>query len=228
MGISLNLLNQLKEHYPEIGAVLDNDLKNIFKLSREIVVPRGVQLFRESDPCQMIMWLLEGTVRVFKHSPEGREITLYRVHPGDLCVLSLQCLFTKQGFPAEAQSEEQIIGIALTREALDAAIDHSPPFRRYILSLLSRRMSEMIGLISAISFNKLDLRLACLLGQLFERSGGTPLKITHIQIARELGTTREMVSRILKEFENKGCIRLRRGEIHLVSEEELQWFSRSA
>ena len=219
---------KIRQCYPDIESELDDDLEYIFQSARTVTVPAAVRLFHESEPCHMMMWLLEGSVRVYKHSPEGREITLYRVQPGDFCVLSLQCLFSGGGFPAEAESEAPLSGVMLTRQAIDEAIDRSPTFRRYILGLLSQRMSEMIHLISEISFNRLDLRLACLLGQLFERSGGAPLKTTHIQLAREIGTTREMVSRILKDFENKGCIRLRRGEIHLLSEQELQWFSRSA
>ncbi len=219
---------KVKDRYPGMAGLDETELERLFGTSREVSIPAGVQLFRESEPCHMMMWLSEGTIRVYKHSPEGREITLYRVRPGEFCILTLQCLFCGGGFPAEAQSETQVTGIALNRQAIDQAIDEAPGFRRYLLGLLSRRMAEMIHLISEVSFNRLDLRLACLLGQMFEQSGRAPIRITHAQLARELGTTREVISRILKEFENRQCIRLQRGEIHLVSEEDLEWFSRSA
>ncbi|WP_297527864.1 Crp/Fnr family transcriptional regulator [Thiohalobacter sp.] len=221
-------IDQLWACYPELGQIPEQDVREIFASSRTVDMPAGVQLLRESEPCRQIMWLLGGRVRVFKHSPEGREITLYRVEPGDLCVLSLHCLFTGEGFPAEARSESPVAGLVLSQQAIDRALDECRGFRRYILALLSRRMSEMVDLVAEVSFNRLELRLACLLGQFFERSAGAPLKVTHIQLAREIGTTREMVSRILKNLEHKGCIRLRRGEIHLLSEEALDWFSRSA
>jgi CRP/FNR family transcriptional regulator len=172
------------------------------------------------------MWLLEGTVRVYKHSPEGREITLYRVTPGEFCVLSLQSLLTGSGFPAEAVADTALVGVVMSQPDFERALDESREFRNYLLQNLSQRLSETVQLVSEVTFQRLDLRLACMMGQLFERSNGEPLKITHAQLAREMGTTREMISRILKEFENQQCISLSRGEINLVSSEGLSWFSR--
>ncbi|GMQ83435.1 MAG: hypothetical protein BMS9Abin06_0169 [Gammaproteobacteria bacterium] len=117
--------------------------------------------------------------------------------------------------------------LVVRRRYFDRAIDDSKDFRRYLLKVLSRRIGDVVQLVSEVTFQRLDLRLACLLGQFFERSCGEPLLITHAQLAREMGTTREMVSRILKELERQQCIQLLRGEIHLVSREGLNWFSRS-
>jgi len=221
-------LEQLvQQQYPDAAGLLGASGRSILASARETHIPAGSRLFRETERCRHFMWLLEGTVRVFKHSRGGREITLYRVTPGELCVLSLQCLLCNEGFPAEAVAEDELTAVVLGRPDFDRAIDDSREFRRYLLQVLSRRMSQVVQLVSEVTFQRLELRLACLLGQLFERSGGGPLRTTHAQLARELGTTREMVSRILKEFEHQQCIELHRGEICLVSREGLSWFSRS-
>ena len=217
--------NLLSEH-PEVEDLLSPITEVILASAQQVQIPAGACLIRETERCQSFMWLLQGTVRVFKHSPAGREITLYRVTPGELCALSMQCLLWDEGFPAEVVAESDLVALTLSRREFDRAIDESGEFRRALLKILSKRMGDIVQLVSEVTFQRLDLRLACLLGQRFERSGGEPLKITHAQIARELGTTREMVSRILKEFEHQQCIRLLRGVIHLVSREGLNWFGR--
>ncbi len=189
-------------------------------------IPAGSRLLSESDCCQNFMWLLKGSIRVFKNSAQGREITLYRVNPGETCILSLQHLLSGEVFSAEAVAETEISFLALSRAEFLNAIDDSKSFRFYLLNFLSQRISNVIKLVSEVTFERLDLRLACLLGQLFERSGGMPLSLTHAQLASELGSTREVISRILKEFEYQKCIKLARGQIDLVSSEGLNWFSR--
>jgi CRP/FNR family transcriptional regulator, anaerobic regulatory protein len=226
MKTAVEIKNQVYGHYPDAVSALNTLPKNILEACKKLRVPSGTHLFRETEQCQCFMWLLEGTVRVYKHSREGREITLYRVTPGEFCVLSLQSLLTGTGFPAEAVADTELVAVTMSQADFDQAIDESKEFRRYLLQNLSQRLGDIVQLVSEVTFHRLDLRLACLMGQLFERSNGAPLKITHAQLAREMGTTREMVSRILKEFEHQQCITLSRGEIHLVSSEGLNWFSR--
>jgi len=207
----------------DVSQRLPTPIKESFTNAQQVRVPAGTQLFRETEHCQGFMWLLEGTVRVFKHSTEGREITLYRVNPGEICVLSMQSLLCNKGFPAEAIAETDLFGLQLNRPEFNHALDNSQDFHRYLLKTLSYRISDIMQLVSEVTFQQLDLRVACHLGKMFERSGGEPLKTTHVQIAQDLGTTREMVSRILKELERMSCIKLSRGEIKLLSSKELQW-----
>ena len=216
---------KLQSLYPEVESLLSPVSENILEAGKQLRVPSGTRLYREEQHCERFMWLLEGTVRVYKNSPEGREITLYRVNPGDVCVLSLQSLLCGEGFPAEAVAETDLLGLSLMQCDFNKALDLSSDFHRYLLKILSQRIGNVMRLLSEVAFQRLDLRLACLIGQLFERSNGAPIKTTHAQLARELGTTREMVSRILKDLERQQCIRLQRGEIHLISGEGLDWFS---
>lgn len=188
-------------------------------------IPKGTYLLRETEQCSSFMWLLEGTVRIYKNSETGREITLYRIKPGELCVLSLQCLLGGKGFPAVAVAETEVVSFVLNKNEFDNALDESKPFRNFLLKELSKRLSETVQLVSNVTFQRLELRLSCLLGRLFTESNGREIQITHSEIAHELGTTREMVSRTLKSLEARECISLSRGSIYLISDDTLKWFT---
>jgi len=102
------------------------------------------------------------------------------------------------------------------------AMAHSEAFRTYIVATLARRLNDAMRLVEQVAFQRLDLRLACLLGQLFGSRNAASIEMTHQELANELGTTREVMSRMLKEFERMGCLRLGRGQIELLSPEALE------
>ncbi len=219
-------LARLAARYPDLIAASDARALALLARGDTVRFAAGTTLFRESDPCRGFLWMLEGRVRVFKHSPDGREMTLYRVTPGDLCVLSLNALLGHRPYPAQARAEADVTGLMLGGNAFLRGLGESESFRTYVMKTMTDRLHDMMTLVSDIVFHRLDLRLACLLGQRFERSRGEALRVTHAELACELGTTREVVSRILKEFEHQQCVRLSRGRIHLVSRQGLDWFGR--
>lgn len=220
-------LEQLTRHYADFVSHCDNACMSLMDQASQVELPAGTVMFRENDPCTNFIWLTEGCVRVYKYSADGREMTLYRVEPGDLCVLSLNSLLGNRQFPAEAVAESDVSGLMLSSAQFFDGIGNSETFRTYVMRILTDRLHEMMTLVSEIAFHRLDLRLSCLLGQRFERNGGQSLQITHAELARELGTTREVISRILKEFEHQQCIRLSRGRINLVSPQGLDWFNQA-
>ncbi|VAW67558.1 Transcriptional regulator, Crp/Fnr family, partial [hydrothermal vent metagenome] len=167
-----------------------------------------------------------GTIRVYQAAEDGREKTLYRVEAGDLCILSLNSLLKNRSFNAIAVTESSIKVLVISSEGFKRSMNDSETFRDYIISTLTERLCETIYIIQETAFNHLNMRLACMLGGLFERNKGPLLSITHQEIAHELGTTREVISRILKEFEKQNCVKLSRGHIELASAEGLQWFSK--
>lgn len=224
--IASDQCQKLLREYPTLKRCADETCLNMLTDAQLMDIPAGTILFHEASPCRNFMWLLEGSVRVFRNSEEGREVTVYRVSPGDLCLLSLNSLLCAGCYPASAKSETNTKGLMITATQFHDLMDNSKGFRNYVLQALMERLNDVISLASDITFRRLDLRLACLLGQQFERSRGMPLKITHAELACELGTTREVVSRILKEFERQQCISLNRGLIHLVSQDGLEWFSK--
>lgn len=217
-------LAKLFQRYPGLSSHLDSNCHQLLLKSRPVSFDVGTVIFREADPCNDFMWLLEGSVRLYKRSEDGREVTLYRVNAGELCILSLNNLLHDRSYTAEARCEEPVSGLLLNGLDFQAAIETSSGFRRYVLGTMANRLDEVMNLVAEVVFRRLDLRLACLLGQMFERSRGQPLGITHEALAREVGTSREVISRILKEFEHQECIRLTRGRIYLVSAQGLDWF----
>lgn len=182
-------------------------------------------LFHENMVCEYFMLIVEGCIRVFKESSEGREVTLYRVEPGQLCIHNLNSLVDGIHYPVIARAEKPVRGLIIHRAAFKEALDESSSFRNYVLRTLTSRLSHMADLISGFAFDRLDLRVACWLNEEFERSCGRPIKVTHSDVADELGTTREMISRILKDFEHKRCIQLARGKIHLLCKHTLHLVS---
>ena len=183
--------------------------------------PAGTPLMRHGDPCEAFILMSRGTARVFQSGEGGREIALFRVRAGDLCVLTLSDLIASRPYSANAIAEEDVEIVVIPAEQFRSALARSEAFRTFVLSSIAGRLCEIMGLVEQVAFQRLDLRLACLLGQLFGQRNTDLLEVTHQDLANELGTTREVVSRLLKEFENTGCIRLRRGEIQLLSSETL-------
>ncbi len=214
-------LAALRRTYPDLDVA---SAGLIIAVACRAEVPAGSPLFSADTPCHGVMWLLEGSARVFQRSSDGREVTLYRVHPGELCLLSLYTLFHGAPYEAEARAETPLRGLVVTANDMLGLLDRSDSLRRYLLKDLTARLHTLVSLAGDTALQRLDLRLACLLGGLFERSGGAPLNVTHEAIAHELGTSREVVSRLLKQFEQQGCIWLGRGRIELADAKGLARF----
>lgn len=218
-------LKSLLLDYPDLTENADAECWDMLAGAKIHTVEANTILFQENQVCEYFMLIVEGCIRVFKESSEGREVTLYRVEPGQLCIHNLNSLVDGNHYPIIARAEKPMRGLLISRKAFKKALDESSSFRNYVLRTLTSRLSQMADLISGFAFNRLDLRVACWLNDQFDRSCGRPVSITHSDIADELGTTREMISRILKDFEHKRCIQLARGKIHLVCKNTLHLVS---
>lgn len=167
-------------------------------------VPAGCVLFREQEPCRGFPMLVEGEVRVSRAAPSGRELELYRVVPGELCLVSSASLFAGQAMSARGLTTAPTTLALMPPCDFLAGLGHEA-FRAYVLGLFASRMADLTGLIEAIAFQRLDSRLAtALLGH------GPQLRITHQALADELGTVREIVTRLLHRFEREGLVSLSR------------------
>lgn len=207
--------------FQELAAISDPAWREALRAAKELQLPHGTTVVRRGDPCQSFLLVLEGTIRVYENSEGGREISLYRTCGGELCILTLSGLFASGHYAAEARTDGAVRVAAIPVALFRRALGESEAFRDFILATLVRRLSDVMRLVDQVTFQHLDLRLACLLGHLFERNRSPSLSTTHEELARELGTDRVVVSRILKEFERMGCIRLRWRRIELVSPEAL-------
>jgi len=185
-------------------------------VSRELValkpmkVPKGTVLFRDGDACQGYVFVLNGSVRVQKMDVEGREIVLYRVEDGQTCMLTSACLLGDKPYPAEGIAEVETELVLIPAGRFDELLANSE-FRKFALSMISDRIADLMALIEDVAFGRMDVRLARRLLELDD--GSHALRLTHQQLATELGTAREVVSRILKDFERRSLVMLKRGEV---------------
>jgi len=204
-------MGALSNAFPDLTG-LPAGILNELETIKPMKVPAGTVLFRDGDMCQGYVFVLNGSVRVQKMDPEGREIVLYRVEDGQTCMLTTSCLLGGRAYPAEGVAEEETELALLAPNRLDALLADAA-FRRFVLSMISERVADLMTLIEDVAFGRMDVRLARRLLEL--DNGNGKLHLTHQQLATELGTAREVVSRILKDFERRGLVDLRRGSVLL-------------
>lgn len=198
----------------------DKSFEHIIKQSQQITVPANSTVFRQGDACENYLLVIEGQVKVFSRAENGREIILYRVNDGESCTLTTACLFASNLYPAEGVTETEVKALMIPRNVFNQGLADSEEFRKMIFDQYARRLSDVISLVEALSFSRIDIRLARLLNKLSTTSPS--IVITHQNIATELGTAREVVSRQLKDFERKNLITLQRGSIEIKDLEGLQ------
>lgn len=197
--------------YPAIQRLDDDAVDAVLSRdARELTVPAGTPLFTQSAPCTGFPMVLGGEVRVARGSPEGRALELYRVGPGELCVLSLSCLVGSAAMTADGTTTALTELVVLTPAGFDRWVAHEP-FRTFVFGTFADRLADLMALTEAVAFQRLDRRLA---QSLLAR--GTDLRTTHQALADELGTVREMVTRLLKRFETAGWVRLARERIEVL------------
>ena len=179
-----------------------------------------------NEQCRNFILLLEGTIRIYQMAEDGREVTLYRIQPGDICLISLNSLLNNEPFNAGARCETEVRALVLRQGDFHRAMEISDNFRNLVLKSLTASISSLTGNFYDLAFQRLDMRLACLLGRLFERANSDTIQVTHQALAQELGTTREVISRLLKQFKQQQCISLARGRISINNKSSLEWFTR--
>ena len=208
------------DEFPALAAIDDAAWRQTAALAGLVTVDAGTVLFRDGDACAGYVLVLDGSVRVQKMDANGREIVLYRVEQGQTCMLTTSCLLGGTAYPAEGVAEERTRLAMLPAAAFDRAIGESAAFRRFVLSAISHRIADLMLLIEDVAFGRMDMRLSRLL--LRRANGDGMLAATHQDLAVELGTAREVVSRLLKDFESRGLVRLGRGEVGLLDRARLQ------
>lgn len=176
-------------------------------------LPAGAFVCMEGNACAHLPLVLEGNARVYKLSDDGRPITLYRIRPGESCILTASCILSDRLFPAFAEAETDVDALVIPAPLFQDWFDQFRAWRTYVFDLLSRRLTTVIELVEEVAFHRVDERLAAYLAE--AGASATRLERTHEHIAADLGTSREVVSRILKEFEHRGWVALTRGVVHL-------------
>ena len=202
--------------YPVLEELPADLLKRVEQEAKLIEAPAGTQLFDEGTPCTHFPLLAEGVIKAMKVSPDGHEILLYRLNPGESCVITTVALLGETPYPAMATADTDLIIFGVPRNLFLELVLKSMPFRLFVFQFLSQRMAHLMALIDDVAFRRLDQRLASRLLQHDE-----PLTITHQMLANELGTTREVVSRTLESLQQSGILRLGRKRIEILDRNAL-------
>jgi CRP/FNR family transcriptional regulator len=177
--------------------------------AKPIAAPAGSVLFRPGDACHGLMMLGRGTVRVDLVAEDGHALLLYRVAPGEACLLTTACLFGGGDYAAEGRAETAVAGLLLPRPAFEALVADSPGFRAWVMAGFGARIAALMARIEALSFRSIDQRLAA---ALLARDPG-PVRATQAELATEVGTAREVVTRRLAALAREGLLEVARGEI---------------
>ncbi|MCK5769757.1 Crp/Fnr family transcriptional regulator [Algiphilus sp.] len=208
------------DRIPALARLEAEDRETLLAGSRVMALPAGSTVFGAGKQPQHLLLLLEGSVRVQQIAENGREIVLYRVHAGESCVMTAACLLAGDAYHAEGIAETAVRAVAVPRALFDGLLGRSALFRSFIFDTYGKRMTDLFLVIEEIAFRRLDIRLAQLLLRMAD--GDDAVHTTHHQLATELGSTREVVSRQLQEFQRRGWVDLGRARVALLAPEALR------
>jgi CRP/FNR family transcriptional regulator len=191
--------------------------QSMVKTSRHVSIPAGVALFENGDLCQSFPLLLTGSVRVIKETPEGRQMLLYRIEPGQFCLLTSSCLLGRSCYTASGIASTKSDLVLLTPSFFNELVNQNADFRATVFRLFSDRLIDLMQLVEEVAFRRLDQRLAKLL-----LSRGNEIHASHQALADELGSVRVIVSRILRNFEDDGWLSLEREHIRVLKTDAIK------
>jgi len=204
--------------YPALASLPPARLAGLLMPQAIVQLPAGTQVFAEGQPCQGFPLLIEGSIKVVKLAASGRELMLYRVVPGGSCIISSSCLLGHADYNARGIAETPLTLLALPLDAFAGLMSGHAPFRDFVFHLFAERIGELMQLVEEVAFARLDQRLA----KLLLLRNATVLNVTHQQLADELGSVREIVSRLLKGFAAQGLVSLGREQLTVVDRQGLQ------
>jgi CRP/FNR family transcriptional regulator len=192
------------------------------RAARTVRLAKGAIVFRPGDPCTGYIVLLAGRLGVVRLSRSGREVKLYTVGPGELCLETFQCLVTSAVYAAEGRVETAIEAIILTPASFERLMGESADFRRFVLTRIAARFAGLTALVEAVAAVPIAVRLA---QALLRRPAGAPIAATHADLAAEIATAREVVSRTLERWALEGHLRMARGRIDILNRDALSRFA---
>jgi CRP/FNR family transcriptional regulator len=197
--------------YPMLRDLPASTLDELLGSATYMKVPAQAMMFDENQPCMGFPLLLSGSARVIKAAPNGRELHLYYVLPGEACILTSSCLLGQSNYQARCLVLQDLELVVLPPATFRVLFSSLETFREHVFSRFSERLSDLLQLVSAVTFQKLDQRLAAALV-----ARPSPIVTTHQGLADELGSLREIVSRLLKNFADQGWVRLGRERIEVL------------
>jgi CRP/FNR family transcriptional regulator len=209
------------QRFPIFADLPEHRLAQLLEQAQVRRVPAGGTMFESNLPCEGFPLVLQGSVRVAKLAATGREIVLYRVAPGEGCILAGSCLLGHSDYSATALAEEDVTVLVIPPALFQELLLNHEPFRRFVFDMYGARLAEVMELLEEVAFRRLDTRLAQLL---IHR--GPVVNATHQNLADELGSVRVFVSRLLRNFEERGWVKLEREKVTVTDLQGLAEFAK--
>ena len=217
-----NHFERISKALPFLKTAAPQIIRDFKELAYYAKIPSGREIFVEGDEVDGIALMMSGVVRVYKLGQTGREITLYRFGEGESCVITANAILHQQDFPAIAVVEQDAEAVMIPAEIFSDWVKRYDPWRDFVFNLVSERLASVMEIVDEVAFHRMDRRVASFL---LERSQlQNPISITHQEIANEIGSSREVISRLLEDFAQRGVVRLSRGEIEILNFEDLKTY----
>lgn len=201
--------------------ISDDDRNFICQNSFSVTYSKGTHI-HDGEECSGVIFLCSGSLRLYMMSDEGKEITLYRLHKGDMCMLSASCVLQTITFDVFIDAEEDSDCFVISGPAFAAVSERNPCIKIFSLEAAVSRFSDVMWVMQQILFMSMDKRLAIFLSDESARLGSDTITLTHEQIARYMGSAREVVSRMLKYFANEGIVEVSRKGIKILDKKRLR------
>lgn len=202
--------------FPVLKTLGKNDLDGLFNSAYIAKKSQGNILLREGQTCENIPLVLSGVIRIYKISPSGRELTIFRAKAGDTCLVSLACRLKGEDFPAIAENEVDTTMFMIPLSAYNMYLNNHLEWKDFLITTLYDRMIESMQVVQSIAFDSINKRIGQWMIVQMDKFGSNEIHATHETIAAELGTAREVVSRVLGELKDIGVIVLSRGKIKVI------------
>lgn len=210
--------------FPALASIDDADWRAALHQARLHSFRRGASVLRDAACHANFLVVVRGHLRVLTHSAAGREVLLYRVAPGGVCLFNVfSRLLGHAVASATALAEDDLELAIIDGERFQHALYRSPALAHYIFGLIAAQAENLVHLVRNIAFQRLDVRLAALLAEL-SGDGNCALAITQMELAARLGSPREVIGRVLKEFEARGWLQRRRGALEILNAAALRHF----
>ena len=210
-----------REIFPFWEKISDADREYICRNSHHVVYPKGKNIHDGSE-CSGVIFVCSGSLRLYMMSEEGKEITLYRLHKGELCMLSASCVLDAITFEVFVDAEQDSQCLVVSGPAFAAVSQRNPDIRIFALETAVSRFSDVMWVMQQVLFMSMDKRLAIFLFDESARTASDTIALTQEQIARYMGSAREVVSRMLKYFSNEGIVKVSRGGIEILDKKRLR------
>lgn len=208
--------------FPFWGELGDGQRNRIRRVWRMELLRKGRQVYRLSDGCKGLMIVRKGCLRVYMISEEGRDVTLYRLYPGDVCVLSAACLMQEIDFEVMIDAEEDTESVTIPAVELKSIMEEHLLMQNFVYKKTAERFSDVMWTVQQILFKRTDQRIAQYLWNEMQRQDSAVISVTHDKMARDIGSVREIVSRLLKHMAEDKILKAGYGKVEILDKNRLR------